>query len=60
VAFSSDNRYVVTAGHDGTLRAWHVRVEDLLVHARRVAGRELTPHERELYSLPPAGTNPKR
>jgi len=52
VAITSDNRWVVTGGLDGTARMWEMNLDTLVARARKTIGRELSPKERELYSVP--------
>jgi WD40 repeat protein len=49
VAFSPDNRWVVTGSDDGTARLWLLQIEDLLVLARRTAGRNLSKDEWQTF-----------
>jgi WD40 repeat protein/tRNA A-37 threonylcarbamoyl transferase component Bud32 len=51
VAITPDSRFLVTAGNDGTVRLWPLRMDDLVEHARRVAGRPLTVEERFEYEI---------
>lgn len=44
--FTPDGRTLITAGYDGMVREWPLEVDDLVAHARRVAGRTLTDLER--------------
>jgi WD40 repeat protein len=43
--FTPDGRTLITAGYDGAIHEWPLDVEDLVAHARGVAGRELTDEE---------------
>src|SRR5438552_12054561 len=49
VAFSPDNRWVVTGSYDKTARLWLLQIEDLLVVARRTAGRNLSKDEWQTF-----------
>jgi WD40 repeat protein len=42
VAFSPDNRWVVTGSGDSTARLWLLQIEDLLALTHRIAGRNLS------------------
>jgi WD40 repeat protein len=48
VAISPDNRWIVTVSHDGTVRLWKWRWNDLLDAAEKV-GRNLTKDEWKRY-----------
>ncbi len=45
VAFSPDNRWVVTGSWDSTARLWLLHIKDLLALARRTAVRNLSKDE---------------
>ncbi|MDZ4781932.1 MAG: protein kinase [Planctomycetia bacterium] len=47
--FTPDGRTLISGGYYGGIREWPLTSEDLLSHARRVVGRELTPDERRRY-----------
>jgi WD40 repeat protein len=47
--FTPDARRIITASDDGTTRIHFVYVEDLIALAKKRAGRELTPEERETF-----------
>ncbi|MGH7846932.1 MAG: hypothetical protein ACREQW_17445, partial [Candidatus Binatia bacterium] len=49
IVISPDKRWIISGSSDGTARLWHVRVEDLLEEARRVAGRNLWLEEWKQY-----------
>ena len=49
VAFSPDNRWVVTGSGDRTARLWLLHIDDLLALARRTAGRNLSKDEWHTY-----------
>ena len=49
VAFSSDNRYLVTAGRDTTARLWRLDKEALIELACAWAGRDLSEEEWRRY-----------
>jgi WD40 repeat protein/tRNA A-37 threonylcarbamoyl transferase component Bud32 len=51
VAITPDQRWVVTGGNDGTVRLWPLQMEELVEHARRVAGRPLSVEERFEYEI---------
>jgi WD40 repeat protein len=52
LAFTADSHHLVTQCGDGEIRVWDLRLDQLIQRARRAAGRELTPEEREKYVLP--------
>jgi WD40 repeat protein len=43
--FTPDGRTLITAGYDGAIHEWPLEVEDLVAHARQVAGRSLSEEE---------------
>jgi len=45
--FAPDHRTLITAGYDGLVREWPLEMEDLVAHARQVAGRALTEAEKQ-------------
>jgi hypothetical protein len=45
VAFSPDNRWVVTGSWDNSARLWLLQIQDLLTLARHTAGRNLSEDE---------------
>lgn len=49
VAFSQDDRWLITGGQDVTLM--HLDIDALIGQARQIAGRSLTPAERRQYRL---------
>ena len=51
VLVSADSRWLLAQESTGTMRIWHLSIEELLERARSAAGRELTPKEREDLSL---------
>ena len=53
IAMTPDSRFLVTAGNDGTVRLWPLRLEELVEHARRVAGRPLSVEERFEFQIAP-------
>ncbi|RIK79316.1 MAG: hypothetical protein DCC68_13430 [Planctomycetota bacterium] len=50
-AISPDGRFAATACDDRFVRFWHLRADELLGHARRVAGRALSAEERRTYQV---------
>jgi WD40 repeat protein len=48
IAFSSDGRWLVTKSNDA-VRLWHLKLDDLVSLACRVAGRNLTHYEWRVY-----------
>ncbi len=42
IQVSRDGRWLVSASHDGTVRLWRLRMDDLLDQARRAVGRSFT------------------
>ena len=51
LTMTPDGRFLVTAGNDGTVRLWPLRLDELVEHARRVAGRSLSVDERFEYQV---------
>jgi WD40 repeat protein len=51
VTFTADSHHLVTRCDDGEVRVWDLRLDKLIELARRAAGRQLTPEEREKYLL---------
>ncbi len=45
--FAPDHRTLITAGYDGLVREWPLEMDDLVAHARHVAGRALTEAEKQ-------------
>ena len=60
MTFSANSRRLITCSHDGTVRVWDLRLDKLIELARRTAGRELTPEEREKFLLPDYQANNDR
>jgi WD40 repeat protein len=56
VAWSFDNRRILTASRDATARLWHVfaTMDELIQTAKSLVSRCLTLEERRLYFLPDA------
>ena len=52
VKISSDGRWLITDGSDGTVRRWSLDVDWLMDYARRMAGREMSDEERVYYNHP--------
>jgi len=52
IAISPESRWLVTAGRDKTVRLLELDVDSLVDRARRLAGRELTPEERNQHQIP--------
>lgn len=53
-AIRGDGQVAVTACGDGFVRLWSLGTNDLLSHARHVAGRDFSAEERANYQLDPA------
>jgi WD40 repeat protein len=51
LTMTPDGRFLATAGNDGTVRLWPLRLDELVEHARRVAGRSLSVDERFEYQI---------
>jgi WD40 repeat protein len=49
--FSTDGRKLFSSSADKSVRIWHTRCEDLVGLALRTVGRELTPIERQEFSV---------
>ena len=51
VAFSPDSRRLASASADGSVCRWPLNLNELIVRARRLTGRELREQEREHYMI---------
>lgn len=52
VAINKDNHWLVTGSEDGTARLWDIQTEDLMERVKRIAGRNFTLVEWQLYFPP--------
>jgi WD40 repeat protein len=50
LAFTPDSRRLITCSHEQA-RVWNLNLNEVMAQARETAGRELTPEERQQYSL---------